>query len=114
MLRWTRKGGEVAQMTIFEPTAVKEDWSIVNGFSSQNRLRHALAMLEGTVFCERMALPDLRDLRVTFDGELYRLWAYSRNWQGRGAFLAGILIGRDHGSERSKRTRSLQRPAGCS
>lgn len=80
------------------------EWAVVEGFSTQNHLRHALSVLYRTKFCGRPALPNNCDLIVTRERVLdyhtyeyqtrFRLWVRTTQWDNRAGFLAGILCGK--------------------
>ena len=97
-LRWTRKNGEAKNILISSPDKVNEDYSVVEVFTSQNRIRHALSVLDQLKFGGFSALPNLWDVMLTYDPNRheYRLWVYTRNWKGQESFLAGCLVGQQH------------------
>jgi hypothetical protein len=63
-----------------------------------------LSVLQKTDVDGYSALPALQYVMVTFYDNDYRLWSYTRNWEGRSAFLAGILVGK-----KSRRWKRIQR-----
>lgn len=97
-LRWTAPGGEKMALTILPADTKLDDYSVMDAFASQNRVRHVLSLLQNTDFCGHPALPSFWDLKLTYDANKreYRLWVYTRNWASRASFLAGIVVGKAH------------------
>jgi hypothetical protein len=99
-------GGETVNMTIWDKDVRREDYSIVEGFASQNRVRHALSILEKTKLGNFSVLPCLYEIMIFSDENGYKMFCYTRNWPGRGSFLAGVLIGQQNKWKKNERKRN--------
>jgi hypothetical protein len=101
---WTQKGGhKVTRAVLSLSDRIKEDYEIVVRSRSQNRLRRIIALMERVQFSgvHQPVYGSVSDLAITQSesGE-YSLWTYTRNWPGRGMFLAGVIMGREHGRKK--------------
>jgi hypothetical protein len=106
-LKWTRRGGETVNLTIWDAGTLPSDYSVVDGFANQNSTRHALSILEGVKMNRFSVLPYLSDMMIVSDPYTggYKMWCYTRNWPGRASFLAGILVGQRYKWKKIQRRR---------
>lgn len=78
---------------------LQSDWSVVDVARTQNQLRWMIAVLYKMPVGKDgngnpiHAVDGLYELAVTYDETTreYRLWTYTRNWQGRGGWYAGMI-----------------------
>ena len=91
-MKLTLKGGHNILIPVWnsakEPQWLRLEYSLVTEAADQNRLRYKLGILA------RMGLGQIwHDIKVVWhdDKKMYRVWVYTRNWEGRASYYGGMI-----------------------
>lgn len=100
-MKITTKGGRNQSLVVWNendlPHYMKgKDFSVVEACSNQNGIRPMLAILCRLPFNRQRTIVnpnDLHDFSVTYNQHTkeYRLWVYTRNWESRAGWYAGMI-----------------------
>ena len=82
-----------------------EDYETVSVTATHNAIRRHLGIIR-----RYTGFITLHDFAITFEHpQEYRLWVYSRNWQGRAGYYAGMIRVRDVQTHQRKLFKLRQR-----